>query len=212
MSDDSSTTRGAAGPAPVVFYFDFSSPYSYFAAHKIDDIARLYGREVDWRPMLLGPVFQQSGGKPLLDQPLKGTYSQHDMRRCARALGLPFTFPETFPFPSVAAARAVWWLKGQDEALAHRTATALFDTAFAEGRDIRPAETVVEVAGSEGADTAALSAALQDQAVKDRLRQAVEQAIADGVCGAPFFVVDGEPFWGADRLDHLERWLATGGW
>jgi 2-hydroxychromene-2-carboxylate isomerase len=48
--------------------------------------------------------------------------------------------------------------------------------------------------------------------VKQRLRAEVETAIAAGVCGAPYFIADGEPFWGADRLDHLERWLATGGW
>lgn len=217
MSDastlDTDPEPDEGGPAPIRFYFDFSSPYSYFAAHKIDDMARLYDRTVDWRPILLGPLFQSSGNKPLTEQPLKGAYSKHDMARCARFFGVPFTFPEPFPFPSVPAARAVWWRKAEgDEAGAHDLARALFDAAFGEGQDIRAAETVVEIAGGLGVDAKALGEALGDQAVKDRLRAEVEAAVGAGVCGAPFFIVDDEPFWGADRLDHVERWLATGGW
>lgn len=222
MTDDTTASTDPepddGGPAPILFYFEFSSPYSYFAAHKIDDMARLYDRAVEWRPILLGPLFQSSGNKPLTEQPLKGVYSKHDMARCARFFGLTFDFPDPFPFPAVAAARAVWWLKDQkgeawgDEEGAHKLALALFDAAYADGRDIRSAEAVVELASGLGVDAHALSTALGEQAVKDRLRVEIERAVEAGVCGAPFFVVDGEPFWGADRLDHVERWLATGGW
>jgi 2-hydroxychromene-2-carboxylate isomerase len=226
MTDDTTAAMPAAipdrsgdpepddsGPAPIQFFFEFSSPYSYFAAHRIDDMARLYDRTVEWRPILLGPLFKNSGNKPLTEQPLKGIYSKHDMARCARFFGLTFDFPDPFPFPAVAAARAVWWLKDQgEEERAHKLALSLFDAAYADGRDIRTDEVVVALASDLGVDAHALSTALGDQAVKDRLRDEIERAVEAGVCGAPFFIVDDEPFWGADRLDHVERWLATGGW
>ena len=197
--------------APIDFYFDFSSPYGYLAAHKIDDIARLYGRAVLWRPVLLGVIFKTTGAQPLLDMPIKGPYARRDIERTARFLGLPLEFPQVMPFPSIAAARAVYWVQDQDPEQARALALALYDRAFAQGGDIRAAVPVLEVAAGVGIDAAALAAALGDPAVKERLKTENEAAMAAGVCGSPFFVVDGEPFWGADRLDHVERWLATGG-
>jgi 2-hydroxychromene-2-carboxylate isomerase len=91
-------------------------------------------------------------------------------------------------------------------------ARALFDEAWGKGGDIRDAEAVVRIAAEAGVEAAALTAALQDNAVKERLKTEIEAAMAAGVCGSPFFIVDGEPFWGADRLDQVEHWLATGGW
>lgn len=212
MSDDEMPGDAPAESPPVLFYFDFSSPYAYLASHRIDAMCALYGRTVDWRPVLLGVVFKQSGGGPLLDQPLKSAYARRDMERCARFMGVPLTFPAPFPFASVAAARAVYWVKDQDEVLAHAVARGVFDATFADARDVESAEVVIEIAAGLGVDGDALRNALGAPAVKQRLRAEVETAIAAGVCGAPYFIADGEPFWGADRLDHLERWLATGGW
>lgn len=201
------------GPTPPVdFYFDFSSPYGYLAAQKIDEMARLYGREVDWKPILLGVIFKTTGAQPLLEIPLKGDYARRDMERTARMMGVPFALPEVMPFPSVPAARAVYWAKDTDPAQAGTLAKALYEEAFGKGGDIRGAEAVVRVADAAGIDGAALAEALGDAAVKERLKTEIEAAMHAGVCGSPFFVVDGEPFWGADRLDHVERWLATGGW
>lgn len=198
--------------APIDFYFDFSSPYGYLAAHKVDSIARLYGRAMTWRPVLLGVIFKTTGAQPLLDVPIKGPYTRRDMERTARFLGVPLVFPEIMPFPSIAAARAVYWLQDRDPEMARALSLALYDRAFAEGGDIRDAAAVLECASEVGIDAGALAAALQDPAVKERLKAENDAAMAAGVCGSPFFVVDGEPFWGADRLDHVERWLATGGW
>ena len=78
--------------------------------------------------------------------------------------------------------------------------------------DIPSPEVTVEIAGALGVDQSALAAALNDNAVKDRVKREVDAAMARGVFGSPYFVVDGEPFWGADRMDHLERWLAKGPW
>jgi 2-hydroxychromene-2-carboxylate isomerase len=197
---------------PINFYYDFSSPYGYLAAHKIDDIARLYGRTVLWRPVLLGVIFKTTGAQPLLDVPIKGPYARRDIERTARFHGVPLEFPQVMPFPSIAAARAVYWVQDREPDQARNLSLALYDRAFAQGGDIRTADSVLEIANGIGIDAARLSEALNDPAVKERLKTENDAAMAAGVCGSPFFVVDGEPFWGADRLDHVERWLATGGW
>lgn len=212
MADSSDTASSGETKPPIDFYFDFSSPYGYLAAHKIDDIARLYDRRVDWKPVLLGVIFKSTGAQPLLDIPIKGAYARRDMERMARLLGVPLTFPEVMPFPSIAAARAIYWIKDQDADQATTVARALCDEAFGRGGDIRDAGAVVRIAAEQGVEADALTAALSDPAVKERLKIEVEAAMQVGVCGSPFFVIDGEPFWGADRLDHVERWLATGGW
>ena len=196
----------------IDFYFDFSSPYGYLAAQSIDELGARHDREVRWRPFLLGAVFKTTGQQPLLDIPLKGTYARHDMARSARRLGVPFVVPERFPFASIAACRAYYYLAGRDQDLAKQLARALFHAAFGEGRDIGPAEAVVAEAAGLGLAKAEVSAALQDLEVKERLKAEVAKAEAAGVFGSPYFVVDGEPFWGHDRLADLDRWLETGGW
>ncbi len=197
---------------PIEFYFDFSSPYGYLAVQEIDQIGERHGRSVVWKPILLGAIFPTTGSQPLLNIPLKGDYARIDLPRVARRIGVPFVLPTPFPFMSVAAARAFYWLADQDVARAKDFAKAVFHGSFGEGRDMSGAGAVVEIAGGIGIDPAALGAALQDQAIKDRLRAEVDGAIAKGVFGSPFFLVDGEPFWGNDRLYDIDRWLETGGW
>ncbi len=197
---------------PLDFYFDFSSPYGYFASLRIDAIAARHGRAVRWRPFLLGVVFKTTGQAPLTSQPLRGDYARRDFVRSARLYGAPWSWPETFPIPTQAAARAFYWLDDADPDLAHRFARAAYHAYFGEGRSIAPPEVVVEIAREAGADGDALAAALATPEVKARLKAETETAIARGVFGSPFVFVDGEPFWGADRLDQVDRWLATGGW
>ena len=198
--------------APIDFYFDFSSPYGYLAAQRIDALGARHGRPVAWKPMLLGVVFKITGAQPLPHTPLKDSYAAIDMPRAARLLGVPFTLPDPFPFQSLTACRAYYWLRGRDPEAARALAKAVLDAAFGEGRDMSRPAAVVEEAGKLGTDRAALEAALQDPQIKDRLKTEVDAAIQRGVFGSPFFIVDGQPFWGHDRLDHLDRWLKTGGW
>ena len=86
---------------------------------------------------------------------------------------------------------------------------------FVDDRDISDAEVAAEVAAGvatpAGVDRAAARAAMDDPQVKDAFRRDVDEALARGVFGSPYIVVDGEPFWGADRLEQVDRWLATGG-
>jgi 2-hydroxychromene-2-carboxylate isomerase len=198
--------------APIEFYFDFSSPYGYLASHKIDALAAKHGRSVDWRPMLLGFVFKQTGTAPLTMIPLKGEYSKRDMMRSARYHGIEdFRMPSPFPIPTQAAARVMLWAKADDPALAVRIAKALYRSYFYDGRDISNADVVADIAAATGADRAKARASMDDPAIKDALKREVDGAIARGVFGSPFVFVDGEPFWGLDRFDQVDRWLASGG-
>jgi len=197
---------------PIDFYFDFSSPYGYFASAKIDDLAAKHGRDVTWRPILLGAVFKITGGQPLPTIPLKGSYSAHDLQRSARLFKMSFKMPTKFPIGSTAPARAFYWLNDRDPAAARKLALALFHAYFAEDRDISNPEVTGNVAARLGVDKVELAQALNEPAVKERLRSEVAAAIERGVFGSPYFIIDGEPFWGSDRLEQVDRWLETGGW
>ncbi len=198
--------------AAIEFYFDFSSPYGYLAAQRIDEVVAEYGREVAWKPFLLGALFKTTGSQPLLDIPMKGDYARRDLARGARFYDIPFVLPETFPFMSVAACRATYWLGERDVGSAKALAAALFDAVFGAGQSISRPEEVAAIAAELGHDRDEVLAAVQDQRIKDLLRREVDAAIAKGVFGSPYIIVDGEPFWGFDRLDHVARWLETGGW
>jgi len=201
-----------SGKGPIDYYFEFSSPYGYIASRLVDGLAERTGREVRWRPFLLGPVFKQTGQAPLVEVPMKGTYSRHDFDRSARFYKVPYAMPPKFPIGTVAALRAFWWLDGRDRAQAVRLAKALYAAYFANGRDIGDAQVVLQVAREEGVDANALEAALGDSAVKERAKAEVDAALARNVFGSPFFIVDGEPFWGCDRIPMLEDWIRRGGW
>ncbi len=199
-------------PQPLEFYFDFSSPYGYFAASRIDGIAERHGRSTVWRPILLGAIFKLTGQQPLTSIPMKGSYALHDLMRSARWFGLPFRMPGKFPVPSIAPCRAYYWLQDRDPAAAKALAQALYRAYFVEDRDISSPEVTANVAAKLGHDKAAVLDAVNDAAVKERLKAEVDAAIERGVFGSPYIVVDGEPFWGSDRLDQIEQWLAKGKW
>lgn len=205
------STTDSENKSAIQFWFDFSSPYSYFAAEKIDALAASHQRIVHWHPILLGAVFQITNTVPLVQLPLKGGYSLRDFVRSARFLGLPFTMPAKFPLPTQQAARAFYWLCETDINVAHDFARALFRALFVHDRDISDLAVVCDVAASMGLDANALSLAVAQPEIKARLKSETDAAISQGVFGAPFFMVDNEPFWGVDRLPQLEKWLATGG-
>jgi 2-hydroxychromene-2-carboxylate isomerase len=198
-------------PQPIEFFFDFSSPYGYLASRKIDELGARFGRQVVWKPVLLGAVFKLTGGAPLVSIPMKSDYASHDFTRFARLLGVPFKLTDPFPFSSIHAVRAFWWLEARDAKAAHGLAQHLLNTAFS-GNDIASAQAVGSAAAEIGIDSAALLAGIESQEVKDRTRTENDAAIARGIFGSPFIIVDGEAFWGADRLDQVGKWLETGGW
>jgi len=211
MSVAASSQALASSGGSLEFYFDLSSPYGYLAAQKIGDLAAKHGRTVNWHPLLLGVVFKHSGGAPLTEIPFKSAYAKRDIPRSARFHGVEFRMPAVFPIPTHTPARIVLWARNQDPAAAARAAKALYRAYFVDGRDISKPDIAAEVAGAAGFDAAQARAAVDDPAMKEALKQEVDAAIAAGVFGSPFVIVDGEQFWGLDRFDQLDRWLADRG-
>ncbi len=199
-------------PAAIEFWFDFSSPYGYVAAELIDDVAARHGRSVNWRPILLGPIFKAVGTAPLITMPIKGEYSKLDFARMARYHKVPFRLPEKFPVGTQVAARAFYLIADTAPAVARAFARRVYRAYFAEGRDVADPAVVMELAAAAGADTAALADPLKGEAIKERVKAEVEAAMKAGVFGSPYFIVDGEPFWGVDRIPVMEEWIRTGGW
>ena len=185
--------------APIDFYFDFSSPYGYLAGEKIDALAAKHGRSVNWRPMLLGAAFKVTGGQPLPSIPIKGEYAKRDFLRSARFHGVPMKIPSVFPISGLAACRAFYALNQEDRVA---LAKALLRAYFVDGLNIGEAENVLKIAASLG-----LKPDITSQEIKDKTKAEVDAALKVGVFGSPYFVVDGEPFWGIDRFDQVERWL-----
>jgi len=197
--------------APIEFHFDFSSPYGYIASTKIDALAAKHGREATWKPILLGATFKVTGLPPLPTVPLKGAYSFRDFERSARFHGVPYEQPAVFPIATLAPLRAFYWVDARDPVKAKALAISLMKAYFVEGVNISNPSDTIAVAASLGHDAAEVEAALGDPAIKDKVKSEVEAAIGRGVFGSPFVFVDGEPFWGIDRFDQIDRWLATGG-
>ncbi len=195
----------------IDFYFDFSSPYGYFASTRIEQLAARYGRTVKWHPLLLGVVFKTTGGAPLPSLPLKGDYALRDFERSARFHGIPYQRPELFPLPTQLAARATLWVaQTRGDAKAAEFAKAVFHAYFAEGAKIIDPDVIETLADAIGIDAAALIDGANSADVKERLRAEIEAAVARGVFGSPFVIVDDEPFWGFDRFDQLEAFLKNG--
>jgi 2-hydroxychromene-2-carboxylate isomerase len=197
--------------SPIDFYFDFSSPYGYFAAERIDALAAKYDRIVNWHPVLLGAVFKKTGATPLPMVPLKGDYARRDFARTARFHGIAFKEPTPFPISTQVAARAMRWIAAtQGDAKAVAFAKAVYRAYFVDGLNIGEQSVVAQVASAMGIDGGALVEAINGDAIKEQLKAEVDQAMARGVFGSPYIVVDGEPFWGFDRFDQIEAFLKNG--
>lgn len=196
-------------PAAIDFYFDFSSPYGYFASTRIEALATEIGRDVRWHPMLLGPMFKATGTAPLVEIPLKGDYSRHDMLRTARLHGIPFRMPDPFPIATVAPARIMLHLAQTDPDLAKAYARRVFHAYYVDNAPVGQAEQALRLAAEMGLDATALGAAIATDAVKMLLRESNDAALARGVFGSPFILIDDEPFWGFDRFDTIRLWARS---
>jgi 2-hydroxychromene-2-carboxylate isomerase len=196
--------------SPIDFYFDFSSPYSYIASEWIEGLAERHGRTLRWHAILLGATFQAARIQSPVSYPIKGDYAYLDFARSARFEGVPYRQPQPFPIATQNAARVFWWLHERGPAPAAAWAHAAFRAFFARGVALNDAAQLKALAREHGLDADEAEKAWNDPAWKERLRQVNQAAVAAGVFGAPFFIVDGEPFWGNDRKAQLERWLAGG--
>lgn len=197
---------------PIEFWFDFSSPYAYFAAATIENRLASIGRVIAWRPFLLGVLFQKTGMTSVSRTPLRGDYARHDWQRLSRVLRVPFSLPPHHPYPSQVVARTFYYLNAQGREPALRFAHAAFEGHFVHGKDLSAAPAVLALADALGLRDERLAAWLTSPDAKARLVAANEEAIGKGVFGSPFFIADGEPFWGWDRIGMLEQWLRDGRW
>lgn len=199
---------------PLQFHFDFISPYGYFASLRIEALAARHGRTVDWRAMLLGvSVMKVMGLKPLMETPLKGPYTARDVLRHAREHGLAMKRqpddPVMNPLPC---ARAFAWVKQHQPEHAAALAHAIYGAYWGEGVDLSTPESLRDLALPEGLSADAVADAAAGEEAASLLRSMVDASLKAGVFGSPTVVVDGEPFWGVDKLDQVERWLTRGGW
>lgn len=193
------------------FHFEFSSPYGYFASTQVQALADEFGLELRWHPVLLGPMFKAMGSAPLTEIPLKGDYARLDFDRTARLFGIPYVQPATFPIATVAAARAVLYVRESARHQLPNVVGRLYRAYFAEGRNISEREVVLDVLQEAGLDRQAVAQAIDSDPVKAALKAEVDEALKRGVFGSPFILIGNEPFWGFDRFEHIRRWLRTEG-
>jgi len=196
--------------SPVDYYFAPQSPWTYLGHQRLQDIARRAGAPIRVLPVDLGKIFPRSGGLPLPQRaPQRQAYRLVELKRFADWLGLPLNLhPAYFPVPGDAAARLILTVvDGQGSDAAMRLTGAVLKAVWAEQRNINDPATLAQLLAECGLPAGALDEAQAD-AVQRRYEAATQQAFDAGVFGAPSYVVDGEIFWGQDRLDFLERRLA----
>jgi 2-hydroxychromene-2-carboxylate isomerase len=196
----------------VDYYFSPQSPWTYLGHDRFVAIAQAAGARVAVRPVDLGKVFPATGGLPLAKRaPQRQAYRLVELRRFAEHLALPLNLqPKFFPVAGDPAARliiAVDMHQGSDAALA--LTGALLRAVWAEERDIADARELAALLAGLGLPVQRLTDA-QAPAVQARYDAETQRAMDAGVFGAPSYVVDGELFWGQDRLDFLQRRLARG--
>jgi 2-hydroxychromene-2-carboxylate isomerase len=187
------------------FWFDFASTYSYVAALRVEAECRRAGMELEYRPFLLGPIFSELLGikdSPFNVQPIKGRYMWRDLERLCQKYALAWRRPSVFPRNSVLAARVACCAGASVAAVTE----AIFRANFAEDREIADAGVLRAVIDSAGADGRRLVELAQTPEVKGQLRAHTAEAQRLGIFGAPDFVVDGELFFGQDRLEDAIAW------
>lgn len=187
-----------------VFYYDLGSPYSYLTAERMRSV--LPGQPV-WQPILLGGIWQQTGGRSwgFTDEREAG---QREVERRAAEYGLmPVRWPEGWPNNTLKAMRVATFAQSIGRAVAF--SLAAFRQAFAAGRDLSEVDSILIAAAACELHPNAILKALETQSVKDRLREATQEAYERGVRGAPTIAVGNELFWGDDRLEDAAAALAT---
>lgn len=188
------------------FWFDFSCPFAYLASTRVEALAARVRAEVVGRPLLLGGVFKTVGAPQKLFQslgPAKAKHNQNDMRRHASVYGVPLRTPEGHPIRTVEALRSLLAVGEPFMPLAHR----FFRAYWVDGIDLGTEDGVARVLREAGHDPIAVRARAESQEIKEDLRRRTDEGIARGIFGVPAFFVEGELFWGQDRLDFVEEAL-----
>jgi len=195
-------------PQPIVFYSAFGSPFSYVAAQMIEDVAAKHGRPVLWRPVRLSVVLKRHYPNGIAIPPDKLTYWHRDIARVCALRGLPFQRPPVIP-PECAEAYHVCYAFGRhDPTMVRQVALALFQAIWGQGQALTTVEAIASALARFQLSRAQVLQAASDLYGQAEHEAAIQAAHDSGMIGSPWMVVDGEPFWGHDRLDYLDRWLA----
>jgi 2-hydroxychromene-2-carboxylate isomerase len=189
------------------FYFDVGSPASYLAWTQVPGIARATGSEVEYRPFLLGGVFQATGNRSPMEVPAKGQHMLDDLQRFARRYGVPFAHNPHFPINTLTLMRMALGLQLREPARMVPFVDAVYRAIWVEGKNMNDPSTVGAVLQQAGFDPEKLLALASDPAVKDDLKAVTQEAVQRGVFGAPTFFVGQDMFWGQDRLDFVKQAL-----
>jgi len=189
----------------VEFYFDFSSPYTYIASTRIEKICEDNGADLEWKPFLLGGVFNEIGSVPAIQIDNKFRYLRQDFEQSAIYYGVDFKFPDLFPLNSVRSMRGAF--AAQEKGKLVEYTHEMFRLYWTQGIDLSKADILGETVANIGIDTEWFVNRIAEQDIKDKLREETNTAIERGVFGAPTMFVDDQMFWGNDRLDFLDRYL-----
>ncbi len=194
------------------FWFEFASTYSHLAVQRAEALAEARGVALDWRPILLGPIFAAQGWttSPFNQLPVKGANMWRDMERQAEKLGLPpIVRPDPFPQNGLLAARVATALApGTRPAFARE----VFLAEFARGETIADPAVIGRALAAAGQPVESVLELAAEPEAKAALRAATEEAQALGVFGAPSFTTaDGELFWGNDRFEDALDWALARG-
>ncbi|HPN06574.1 MAG TPA: 2-hydroxychromene-2-carboxylate isomerase [Hyphomonadaceae bacterium] len=193
------------------FWFEFASTYSYPAVMRIDKAAAARGVEIEWRPFLLGPLFNAQQGlkdSPFNAVPVKGSYMWRDLERVCEKYSLPFRRPGRFPQNGLMAARITLSLPQTERA---NFVKAVYQANFVHDRDISDPQILHAAARRAGLDPLEVLAAMTSETIKEALKEETARAADLGIFGAPSFVTDtGELFWGNDRLEDALDWTVRG--
>ena len=187
------------------------SPFVYMGHARFIDLARRYDVQIQLKPIDLGRIFSGSGGLPLAKRPpQRQAYRLIELARWSKFLGLPLNLqPKFFPVAGDPAARlivATQLAHGTEKAL--ELAAAISKALWVEERNIADEATLQSVAEHLSLDGKSLLAASSGASVQAAYDANTDEAVSAGVFGAPWFVFDGQPYWGQDRLDFLERAFA----
>ena len=191
----------------VDFYFDFGSPAAYLAYTQLPALCVETGASVVWKPMLLGGVFQATGNHSPVTIPAKGKYMFKDFARFARRYGVVLNTNPFFPINTLTLMRAAVGLQMRGDSRFGDYVAAMFQAISVDSQNMNDPATVGTVLQAAGFDAAAMLALASEQAVKDHLKAATQEAVERGIFGAPTFFVGDSMFWGQDRLDFVREAL-----
>lgn len=198
-------------PKVCEYYFAPQSPFAYLGHARFVALSKQYGVQVAVKPCDLGKVFNLSGGLPLAKRaPQRQAYRLVELQRWSEYLQLPLNLqPKFFPVPGDAAAKliiAVQLAHGSEAAL--DVTGSILRAVWAEEKNIADEDTLAAIADAHGHDGKALLKSSETASVQTEYDRFTDDAIAANVFGSPWFVVDGEGYWGQDRLDFVERAFA----